>query len=62
MKIAFVHAEDEFTTELFNELKEGLGNQQNVSWVETDAARAKDYEITLVGGKFTRQHEAYAVN
>jgi phosphoglycerate dehydrogenase-like enzyme len=58
MKIAFVHSENEFATELLKELKGGLANHEIVTWVERDTAPAKDFEIALVGGKFTREQMA----
>jgi phosphoglycerate dehydrogenase-like enzyme len=58
MKIAFVHAENEFTTKLLNKLKEKPGNYEIVSWVQEDAAPADDFDVALVMGKFTREQMA----
>jgi len=58
MKIAFVHAENEFTTKLLAKLKEKLSNHEIVSWVQEDVAPANDFDIAIVMGKFTREQMA----
>jgi len=58
MKIAFVHAENEFTTELFHQLKGRLHDHEMVSWVEHKTAPADDFEAVVVMGRFTREQMA----
>jgi phosphoglycerate dehydrogenase-like enzyme len=58
MKIAFVHSKNEYTTELFNELKERLNNHEIVSWVENETAPADDFEAVVMMGKFTPEQMA----
>jgi hypothetical protein len=53
MKIAFVYAEKEFTTELLNDLKVKLNDHEIVSWIDNKAARNQDFKAVVVMGKFT---------
>jgi phosphoglycerate dehydrogenase-like enzyme len=58
MKIAFVHSENEFTTELFNQLKGRLHDHEMISWVEQETTPADDFDVVVVMGRFTREQMA----
>jgi hypothetical protein len=58
MKIAFVHPENEYSTDLISELKRRLNNHEIVSWVENKNAPADDFEAVVVMGKFTQKEMA----
>jgi D-3-phosphoglycerate dehydrogenase len=58
MKIAFIHSEREFATELFSDMKGRLINHEIISWLEKETAPAHDFDAAIVMGKFTRDQMA----
>jgi phosphoglycerate dehydrogenase-like enzyme len=56
MKIAFLHTRNEFTSELFRELKTALNDHELVSWEAGSPAPADDIEILLSSGEVGREH------
>lgn len=50
MKIAFVHSEKEFTTQLLGELKGRLKKHEIISWIENEVAPANDFDAVVAMG------------
>ncbi len=55
MKIAFLHQENQFTHELFNQLKSKLARHELLSWSSNQSAPATDIELLIALGHVGRE-------